>query len=164
MSELNIDVEGFIATDPVQGTTQNGKPYLQVLVAHNERRKNPQSGQWENSKDKDGNDIVSWIRATFWDDEATAFASQLSKGTLVTLRGRGRVSAYIDQQSGAPRGQLEVLWPKCAVVLRRPSQSTQASFGGAAPAPAPSGQGQAAWGAPAASQSFSGGFDDASPF
>lgn len=160
MSELNIDVEGFIAVDPVQGTTQAGKQYLQVSVAHNERRKNQQTGQWENSKDKDGNDIVSWIRATFWDDEATAFASQLSKGTLVTLRGRGRVSAYIDQQSGAPRGQLEVLWPKCAIVLRRPSQNAQSGFGGGTPAQAPTEQGQAAWGAPAASQSFGGGFDE----
>ena len=162
MSELNVDVEGFIATDPVQGTTQNGKPYLQVSVAHNERRKNQQTGQWENAKDQAGNDIVSWIRATFWEDEATAFASQLSKGTLVTLRGRGRVTAYIDK-GGEARGQVEVLWPKCAVVLRKPSQAVQGGFGGGSPAPTNSGQGQAAWGAPAASQSFS-NFDEEQPF
>ncbi len=162
MSELNVDVEGFIATDPVQGTTQNGKPYLQVSVAHNERRKNQQTGQWENAKDQAGNDIVSWIRATFWEDEATAFASQLSKGTLVTLRGRGRVTAYIDK-AGEARGQVEVLWPKCAVVPRKPQQAQGGGFGGGTPAQASTGQGQADWGAPAASQGF-GGFDDEQPF
>ncbi|MBL3699263.1 single-stranded DNA-binding protein [Leucobacter luti] len=162
MSELNVDVEGFIATDPVQGTTQAGKPYLQVSVAHNERRKNQQSGQWENAKDQAGNDIVSWIRATFWEDEATAFASQLSKGTLVTLRGRGRVVAYIDK-GGEARGQLEVLWPKCAVVLRKPAQGHQVGFGGGSP------QGQSEWAQPpvntpqTGAQGF-GGFDDEQPF
>lgn len=160
MSELNVNVEGFIATDPAQGTTQAGKAFLTVSVAHNERRKNQQSGQWENAKDKEGNDIVSWIRATFWEDEAVSLAGQLSKGMLITLRGSGRVTAYINKD-GAAQGQLEVLWPKIAIVPRKQAQQQQqGGFGG----------GQASWGQPAQNQrqnggqGFGGGFADEQPF
>lgn len=164
MSELNVNVEGFIATEPSQGTTQAGKAYLSVSVAHNERRKNQQSGQWENAKDKDGNDIVSWIRATFWEEEAISLSNQLAKGTLITLRGNGRVTAYTDQ-SGVARGQLEVLWPKIAIVPRKQSQQAQqGGFGGG------SGQGQDSWAKPPANgpqnggQGFGGGADFGQPF
>lgn len=153
MSEITVTVEGFIATDPKQGATQAGKAYLGVSVAHNERKKNQQSGQWENAKDANGNDIVSWVKATFWGDEALALAGQLSKGMLVTLRGAGRVTAYIDQ-NGVARGQLEINWPKIAII---PRTGGQQAAGGANPA------GQQGWAQPGANAAQS-GFNDEQPF
>lgn len=144
MSEITTRVEGFIATDPTTSQTSTGKPVLSVSVAHTERRKNQQTGQWEDAVDKDGQKITTWARATFWEDEALFLAGQLSKGLYVVIEGDARVSAYLDSKTNTPRAQLEVHRAKLSIMPRaaRSGPSGASSPGAAAQ------QSQDAWNAP----------------
>ena len=100
-----MTVTGF-AQEPRQRVSQSGKPLLDVGVAHNKRRKN-QSGQWENATDKDGNELVMWVRATFFEDEALFLANEIRKGDFIELEGEPMVRAYTDN-SGSAKASVEL--------------------------------------------------------
>ncbi|MEV8339232.1 single-stranded DNA-binding protein [Leucobacter sp. NPDC077196] len=157
MSKASFSIEGF-AAEPKQRTSQNGKRMLDISVAHTERRKNKQSGEWENATDRDGNEITLWARATFFDEQADLLAQQVAKGTLVRIEGMPRLNAYVDN-SGTAKASIDVQFASLSII---PRASSGGSGGGSwAPAPQQSQGGfQGAQNDPGAS---GGGFDSA-PF
>ena len=147
-------VTGF-ASEPVQRTTNGGKPLLDISVAHNERTRDRQTGEWSNAKDQDGNDIVFWTRATFFEDEAIFLANVIRKGDRIELEGEPRVRAFVNKTTGQPQAGVELRGAVVKVLPRAPRQDGQGGFGQPA---AP--QGVGGWAnAPAA-----GGFDDEPAF
>ena len=131
MMTAKLIVSG-LAAEPVQRVSNSGKVLLDISVAHNERVRDKQTGEWSNVKDQDGNEIVFWTRATFFDEQATFLASVISKGDRIELEGEPRVRAYTDK-SGNARAGVEL---RGAVVKTLPR--------------APRGGGSnAGWGAPA---------------
>lgn len=118
--------------EPRQGTTNNGKPYLNLSIGTTPRRKN-QYGEWEN----DGDPV--WINATLWGDEAVNAAGMFQKGAPVIFTGTLKQRSY-QGQNGEQRTALELKSARVALAPRRNNDNN--GFGG----PAQQDQGQ--WGGP----------------
>lgn len=157
MSKATMTVEGF-ASEPKARVSQSGKQMLDVAVAHTPRRFNKQANQWEDVTDKDGQKVTTWARATFFDEKAAAVAAVVQRGTLVRLEGEPRLNPYTDGQ-GKAAASIDLQFADISLVVQAARQDApQPGFGSGTPAQAPTGQGQADWGAPAASQGFGDGF------
>lgn len=158
MSKAVFSIEGF-AAEPKPRTSQNGKRMLDISVAHTERRRNKQSGEWENVTDRDGNEVTLWARATFFDDQADLLAREVSKGTLVRIEGMPRLNVYTDN-AGAAKASIDVQFATLSIIPR----GSQGGSGGGYQAP----PAQQSWGAPQNGAQEAGGFGDSfadtSPF
>lgn len=153
MSKANFSIEGF-AAEPKQRVSQAGRTMLDISVAHSPRRFNKQSQQWEPVKDRDGNEVTVWARATFFDDMADFLHGQVTKGTLVRLEGEPRVNAYLDN-GGQPRANIEIQFASLSIVPLKPRQDAQQQWSGAS-----SGVGMDSWSSGVANDAQTADFGD----
>ena len=79
--------------------TSGGTQVLSFGVAVNDRRRNPQSGEWE--------DYPNFVDCTMFGARAEALSRYLSKGTKVALSGKLRYSSW--ERDGQKRSKLEVI-------------------------------------------------------
>ena len=162
MSKALFSIEGF-AAEPKPRVSQNGKRMLDISVAHTERRKNKQSGEWENVTDRDGNEVTLWARATFFEDQADLLAATVSKGTLVRIEGMPRLNVYVDN-SGNARGGIDVQFASLSII---PRAASGGGNGGGSGGPATQ-QAQNEWSAPQGDPGASGqsgrDWDEEAPF
>lgn len=100
MSINKVMVTGNLTRDSELRTTQSGMPVLNLGVAVNERRKNQQTGQWE--------DHPVFVDCTMFGTRAEKIAPYLVKGTKVAVEGRLRYSSWEDRASGQRRSKLDV--------------------------------------------------------
>ena len=157
-SSINVvAISGNLTRDPELRQTPGGSQVLGVGVAVNERRKNQQTGQWE--------DRPNFVDCVVFGARAEALAGILHKGDKVAIGGRLRHSSW-EGRDGARRSKLEVIADEVEL-MQRPRQTVAqqaaqpvAQPGYAAPAPQPCQPtlGQAA--APAAGNPY----DDEIPF
>ena len=156
MSKALFSIEGF-AAEPKPRVAQNGKRMLDISVAHTERRKNKQSGEWENVTDRDGNEITLWARATFFEDQADLLAATVSKGTLVRIEGMPRLNVYVDN-AGVAKAGIDVQFASLSII---PRAASGGGNGGGSGGPGDQWAQPASNGAQGGSQSFPGpgGFD-----
>lgn len=99
MSINRVCVTGNLTRDPELKATQGGAPVLRLGVAVNDRRKNPQSGEWE--------DVPNFVDCVMFGTRAERVAQYLAKGTKVAIEGRLRYSSW--EQDGQRRSKLEVV-------------------------------------------------------
>lgn len=78
---------GRLTADPELRITQSGTPMCVMNIAFNNRRKNEQTGQWE-----DGD--VFYARAVAWKQLAENAAETLSKGMEVMVSGEIRTESW----------------------------------------------------------------------
>lgn len=90
--------------------TNLSKPVLNFTLAVNHRRKNQQSGQWEESG-------TTFIQTAVWGDYALTAAETLAKGQMVTVTGRLETQRWTDQQ-GQERDSLRMNADEVAANLR----------------------------------------------
>ena len=161
MSKALFSIEGF-AAEPKPRTSQNGKRMLDISVAHTERRKNKQSGEWENVTDRDGNEITLWARATFFEDQADLLAATVSKGTLVRIEGMPRLNVYVDN-AGVAKAGIDVQFASLSII---PRAASGGGNGGGSGGPGDQWAQPASNGSQGGAQSFPdpGGFDSEQPF
>ena len=95
-----VFISGNLTRDPEMRTTQGGTVVMGLGVAVNDRRKNPQTGQWE--------DVPNYVDCTLFGNRASAVSQYLSKGTKVTIEGRLRWHQWQDQ-NGNNRSKLDVI-------------------------------------------------------
>lgn len=105
--------------EPVLRWTQNGHPVLSLSIAATPRRKNKQTGDW----DDDGAPI--WINTTLWDAEAESAYELLRKGDPVIATGTLAIETYTTQ-NGQPGQKLVLRFPKVAKAPR-PTHANPAS-------------------------------------
>lgn len=98
MSINRVVVTGSLTRDAELRDTQGGTPYLRMGVAVNDRRKNPQTGQWE--------DVPNFVDCVMFGTRAEAIARYLTKGTKVAVDGSLRYSSW--ERDGQRRSKLEV--------------------------------------------------------
>lgn len=98
MSINRVFVTGNLTRDAELRDTQGGTPYLRMGVAVNDRRKNPQTGQWE--------DVPNFVDCVMFGTRAEAIARYLTKGTKVAVDGSLRYSSW--ERDGQRRSKLEV--------------------------------------------------------
>ncbi len=98
MSINRVFVTGNLTRDAELRDTQGGTSYLRMGVAVNDRRKNPQTGQWE--------DVPNFVDCVMFGSRAEAIARYLTKGTKVAVDGSLRYSSW--ERDGQRRSKLEV--------------------------------------------------------
>lgn len=87
MSLPKITEKGFVIAAPSLRFTPSGKAVVEVPIAFNKRRKNEQTGQWENT-----HSII--IRGTAWEDHAEQIAETITDRMDVLVSGEVFVREY----------------------------------------------------------------------
>ena len=137
MSINRVNISGNLTRDPDLRATASGTQVLSFGVAVNDRRRNPQSGEWE--------DYPNFVDCTMFGTRAEAVRRYLSKGSKVAIEGKLRYSSW--ERDGQRRSKLEVIVDEIEFLSRGQQQGGQAGYaseqpygaqgGYVAPAPAP---------------------------
>ena len=100
MSINKVMIAGNLTRDPELRETPNGFQVLSFGVAVNDRRKNQQTGQWE--------DYANFVDCTMFGNRAASVSHYLAKGSKVAIEGKLRWSQW-QTQDGSKRSKLEVV-------------------------------------------------------
>jgi single-strand DNA-binding protein len=123
-----VMISGNLTRDPELRSTASGTSVLKMGVAVNDRRKNSQSGEWE--------DYANFVDATMFGARAEALSKYLSKGQKVAIEGKLRWSSWENQQ-GEKRSKLEVIIDEIEFMSPRDSGGGFSSDSAPAPSEAP---------------------------
>lgn len=99
MSINRVNITGNLTRDPELRATAAGTQVLSFGIAVNDRRKNPQTGEWE--------DYPNYIDCTMFGTRAEAVGRYISKGSKVAIEGKLRYSSW--ERDGQKRSKLEVV-------------------------------------------------------
>ena len=99
MSINRVNISGNLTRDPELRSTAGGTAILSLGVAVNDRRKNPQSGEWE--------DYANFVDCVMFGTRAEAVSRYLQKGSKVAIEGKLRYSSW--EKDGQRRSKLEVV-------------------------------------------------------
>lgn len=155
MSINRVVISGNLTRDPELRATSGGTQVLSFGVAVNDRRRNQQTGQWE--------DYPNYIDCTMFGARADALSRYLSKGTKVAIEGKLRWSQW--ERDGQKRSKIEVIVDELEFMSSRNDGSGARQY---SPAPAqnqyaPAGQYAPATSAPVI-DSTSSMYDEDIPF
>lgn len=98
MSINRVNISGNLTRDPELRVTTNGTQVLSFGVAVNDRRRNPQTGEWE--------DYPNFVDCTMFGTRAEAVKRYLSKGSKIAIEGKLRYSSW--EKDGERRSKIEV--------------------------------------------------------
>ena len=149
MSINRVMISGNLTRDSELRQTGSGMHVLGFGVAVNDRRKNPQTGDWE--------DYPNFIDCTMFGARAEAVSKYLLKGTKVSIEGKLRWSQW--ERDGQKRSKIEVIVDELEFMSGRTGDAQAGgygsqSFGGQAYAPQPQMQSQASANQGYAQQSY----------
>ena len=77
---------GNLTREPELRRTANGMAVLNIGIAVNDRRKNPQSGEWE--------DYPNFLTCVMFGTRAESVSGYLHKGSKVAIEGKLRFSQW----------------------------------------------------------------------
>lgn len=109
MSINRAIISGNLTRDPELRSTAGGMPVLGFGVAVNDRRKNQQTGEWE--------DYPNFIDCTMLGNRAESLSRYLSKGSKVAIEGKLRWSQW--ERDGQKRSKIEVVVDDIKLVQKR---------------------------------------------
>lgn len=115
MSINIVTISGNLTRDP-ELRQAGSTSVLSFGVAVNDRRRNPQSGQWEN--------VPNFVDCIVFGTRADALAGLLHKGSKVTIEGKLRYSSW-EGKDGKKRSKLEVVVNEIELMQRGHSQQPQ---------------------------------------
>lgn len=119
MSINRVIISGNLTRDPETRQTASGMPVLGFGVAVNDRRKNQQTGEWE--------DYPNFIDCTMFGARAQAVSRFLSKGSKVAIEGKLRWSQW--ERDGQKRSKIEVIVDEIEFLSSRDGGSSYNSGG-----------------------------------
>lgn len=126
MSINKVVISGCLTRDPELRSTQGGMEILALGVAVNDRRKNQQTGEWE--------DVPNWIDCVMFGNRAKSVSRFLSKGSKVAIEGKLRWSQW--ERDGQKRSKIEVIVDEIEFMASR-GDGQHAAAPQTAPAPHP---------------------------
>ena len=128
MSINRVNISGNLTRDSELRATQGGMQVLGFGVAVNDRRKNQQTGQWE--------EYPNFVDCTLFGTRGEKLAQYLAKGSKVAIEGKLRYSSW--ERDGQRRSKLEVIVDEIEFMSSRGGQGgyDQGGYAPAAPAPA----------------------------
>lgn len=100
MSINRVIVSGNLTRDPEVRTTASGNPVMGFGIAVNDRRRNSQTGEWE--------DYPNFIDCTMFGARAQSVFRFLSKGSKVAIEGKLRWSQW-ETNEGQKRSKIEII-------------------------------------------------------
>ena len=107
-------ITGNITRDPELRQTQGGTSVLTIGVAVNDRRKNQQTGEWE--------DYPNYIDCTIFGNRATGVAPHLQKGMKVAIEGKLNQSRW-QAEDGTNRSKIEIIVDEIEFMSRQQGQT-----------------------------------------
>lgn len=127
MSINRVVVSGNLTRDPELRATPGGTQVLGFGVAVNDRRRNQQTGEWE--------DYPNFIDCTMFGNRAEALSRILRKGMKVAIEGKLRYSSWEDKNGGGRRSKVEIIPDEVVLMSQNPNgQQAPQQY---APHPAP---------------------------
>lgn len=130
MSINRVNISGNLTRDPELKATQGGTSVLRFGVAVNDRRRNPQTGEWE--------DYPNFVDCVVFGGRAEPLSRFLSKGSKVAIEGKLRYSSW--ERDGQRRSKLEVVVDEVEFLSPRQQGAGQSYSQPVASAPAQYGQ------------------------
>ena len=118
MSINRVNISGNLTRDPEMRATQAGTSILTFSVAVNDRRRNPQTGEWE--------DVPNYIDCVVFGNRAEPLSRFLSKGTKVAVEGKLRWSQW--ERDGQKRSKIEVIVDEVEFLSSRQGQQGQGGY------------------------------------
>lgn len=107
-------ITGNITRDPELRQTQGGTSVLTIGVAVNDRRKNQQTGEWE--------DYPNFVDCTVFGNRATGVAPHLEKGMKVAIEGKLNQSRW-QAEDGTNRSKIEIIVDEIEFMSRKQGQT-----------------------------------------
>lgn len=123
MSINRVCISGNLTRDPELRSTAGGTSVLGFGVAVNERRKNAQTGEWE--------DYPNFVDCTLFGKRAEALERYLSKGSKVAIEGRLHYSSW--EKDGQKRSKLDVTVDEIEFMATREDGDGGRTYGSARP-------------------------------
>lgn len=123
MSINRVVISGNLTRDPDLRSTASGMPVLGFGVAVNDRRKNQQTGEWE--------DYPNFIDCTMFGARSQSVSRFLSKGSKVAIEGKLRWSQW--ERDGQKRSKIEVIVDEIEFMTSRNDGAPRAAAPMAAP-------------------------------
>lgn len=120
MSINRVVISGNLTRDSELRMTTGGTQVLSFGVAVNDRRRNPQTGEWE--------DYPNFVDCTMFGNRAEAVSRYLTKGTKVAIEGKLRYSTW--ERDGQRRSKLEVIVDEVEFLSRNQQGGGQSGYGG----------------------------------
>ncbi len=117
MSINRVVISGNLTRDPELRSTASGTSVLGFGVAVNDRRRNPQTGEWE--------DYPNFVDCTMFGVRAEGISKYLTKGTKVAIEGKLRWSQW--ERDGQKRSKLEVIVDEIEFMTLRNNSSNESS-------------------------------------
>ena len=127
MSINRVNITGNLTRDPELRVTAAGTQVLSFGVAVNDRRRNPQTGEWE--------DYPNFVDCTMFGTRAESVSRFLAKGHKVAIEGKLRYSSW--EKDGQRRSKLEVIVDEIEFMSQRQGGSASAAAPASAPMTAP---------------------------
>lgn len=115
MSINRVVISGNLTRDPELRRTQSGMAILSMGVAVNDRRRNAQTGEWE--------DYANFIDCTLFGARGESLAEILTKGAKVAIEGKLRWSQW--ERDGQKRSKIEVIVDEVELMSRGQGASGQ---------------------------------------
>lgn len=113
MSINIVNISGNLTRDSEIRRTAGGTAILGFGVAVNDRRKNQQTGEWE--------DYPNFVDCTMFGTRAEKMAGMLTKGTKVCIIGKLRYMSW--ERDGQKRSKIEVIVDDIELMSRRETAS-----------------------------------------
>lgn len=116
MSINRVTLTGNLTRDPELRSTSSGMSVLRFGVAVNDRRRNQQTGEWE--------DVPNYVDCIVFGNRADALSRILAKGAKVAVEGKLRYSQW--ERDGQRRSKLEVAVDEVELMQRDRPERRQA--------------------------------------
>lgn len=117
MSINRVVITGNMTREPELRRAASGMAILNLGVAVNDRRKNPQSGEWEN--------VPNYIDCVIFGTRAESLSRFLHKGSKVAIEGKLRYSSW--EKDGNRRSKIEVMVDDLELLTPKQQQPQQAA-------------------------------------
>jgi len=127
MSINRVCITGNLTRDPELRQSASGMSILKMGIAVNDRRKNPQSGEWE--------DLPNFFDVTMFGTRAESVSRFLSKGSKLAIEGKLRWSQW-ENPDGDKRSKVEIIADDIEFMSSR-GEGSGSGGGGSYSAPAP---------------------------
>jgi len=129
MSINRVVISGNLTRDPELRSTAGGMAVLKMGIAVNDRRKNQQSGEWE--------DVPNFFDVTVFGQRGESLSRFLSKGSKVAIEGKLRWSQW-ETPDGDKRSKVEIIADDIEFMSSRGEGGGGGGYAGpTAPAPKP---------------------------
>jgi single-strand DNA-binding protein len=128
MSINRVVVTGNLTRDPELRATSSGMAVLKLGIAVNDRRKNPQSGEWEDSP--------NFFDVTVFGQRGESLSRFLQKGSKIAVEGKLRWSQW-ETPDGDKRSKVEIIADDIEFMTARGEGGGAPQYSAPAPVAAP---------------------------